>query len=465
MSIIKLPVAITPIKPQLVRSKGLWAGILVLLLVFVYYIQSSESPAMLLVDGQPAAVVTGKDQVDQVIEKVKADLAQVYPVSMGALKNTLSYDEKLVQDNVKSISDNELYNILKEKLDWQVNCWSIYINDRPMLYLASEEEARKAVEGIKQYYLPAGNSQLTIEQIGFAEDVKITSGEGPASALKTPEEAIEAMVKGLDKIIQHTVKSGESLWTIARDSNMTVAELRVVNPDLKGDLLKPGQKLNLVKAEPLVRVAATVTTTVQEKVLFSTVYENDSSLWRGQQRVKQPGSYGSREVTYRISKTNAVETSRETLMEKILLQPIAQVVTRGTKVMTASRGDGGSGLLGWPTRDKINSPYGKKRGRKIHTGTDIDGEIGDPIYASGSGRVLEAGWKGNYGKCIIIDHGSGLSTLYGHLNSIDVVMGQEIIRGDVIGKLGTTGKSTGPHLHFEVRLNGVHQNPMKYLEQ
>jgi len=341
----------------------------------------------------------------------------------------------------------------------------ISISGKPDLYLRSESEAQQALAEIKRHYLPTDLTGVVIERAEFAEEVSIRAGTGPVKSIRTAKSAVEAMVKGLDRIVQHSVQKGESLWTIARDNNLTVAQLLEMNPQQKGEMLKPGQALNLVKAEPLVTVLVTLTATVEERIPYRTVYEADDSLWRGQQKVQRDGIPGSRQVTYRISKANGTETARDVISETVLSEPVSRIVLAGTKMMVASRDSGGNGILGWPTRGKINSPYGKKRGRKIHSGTDIDGEIGDPIFASGDGVVLEAGWKGRYGKCILLDHGRGLTTLYGHLSQINVVVGQQVSRGDIIGLLGTTGNSTGPHLHFEVRLNGEFQNPMKYLEQ
>jgi murein DD-endopeptidase MepM/ murein hydrolase activator NlpD len=100
----------------------------------------------------------------------------------------------------------------------------------------------------------------------------------------------------------------------------------------------------------------------------------------------------------------------------------------------------------------------------MHTGIDFRGEIGEPIHATAGGTVTIAGWTGGYGKLIEIDHGNGLATRYGHLSEIDVEVGQTVRAGAVIGKLGSTGRSTGPHLHYETRLNGEAVNPQKFLD-
>lgn len=99
---------------------------------------------------------------------------------------------------------------------------------------------------------------------------------------------------------------------------------------------------------------------------------------------------------------------------------------------------------------------------KFHSGMDFSANVGTPVYATGNGVVRKAGWKGLYGNCIQIDHGFGYVTRYAHLSKIDVRVGQKVVRGETIGKVGTTGKSTGPHLHYEVMVKGQIVNPVNY---
>jgi murein DD-endopeptidase MepM/ murein hydrolase activator NlpD len=99
----------------------------------------------------------------------------------------------------------------------------------------------------------------------------------------------------------------------------------------------------------------------------------------------------------------------------------------------------------------------------MHTGLDLHGETGDAVRATADGTVTAAGWSGGYGRMVDIDHGNGLSTRYGHLSSIDVHVGQSIRTGQIIGKVGSTGRSTGPHLHYETRLRGEAIDPQKFL--
>ena len=128
----------------------------------------------------------------------------------------------------------------------------------------------------------------------------------------------------------------------------------------------------------------------------------------------------------------------------------------------------GSGVLSWPVNGVVTSPFGYRihpifHVRKLHTGVDLHAGMGVSIHAAGAGTVVSAGWRGGYGKCVVVDHGGGLATLYAHQSQILVSVGQKVKRGEVIGKVGSTGYSTGPHLHFEVRVNGSPVNPLNYL--
>jgi len=129
----------------------------------------------------------------------------------------------------------------------------------------------------------------------------------------------------------------------------------------------------------------------------------------------------------------------------------------------------GTGVIAWPLKGRITSRYGYRRhplwgGRSFHTGLDIAAKYGTPIKAADSGEVIFSGWWDGYGKAIVVDHGKGITTVYAHLSRIYKKVGSGVAKGQTIGLVGSTGYSTGPHLHFEVRKNGKHRNPMQYLK-
>ncbi len=148
---------------------------------------------------------------------------------------------------------------------------------------------------------------------------------------------------------------------------------------------------------------------------------------------------------------------------------------RRIQAANAANGTGGegTGIYRWPISSsytRISSPYGMRKhpttGKyKMHTGIDIPAPAGTPIYAADSGLVIMAKNNGAYGNCVIIDHGSNIATLYGHMSRIGTSNGATVKRGDVIGYVGTTGWSTGNHLHFEVRKNGSHVSPWNYVSK
>jgi murein DD-endopeptidase MepM/ murein hydrolase activator NlpD len=128
---------------------------------------------------------------------------------------------------------------------------------------------------------------------------------------------------------------------------------------------------------------------------------------------------------------------------------------------TPPAGQSSHGLV-WPAQGPVTSPFGMRWGR-MHEGIDIGAGYGSPIVAAAAGRVIYCGWEDGYGNLTVIDHGNGLSTAYGHQSSIGVSCGQDVAQGQTIGAVGSTGHSTGPHLHFEVRVNGAPVDPLGYL--
>ncbi|PYG88178.1 murein DD-endopeptidase MepM/ murein hydrolase activator NlpD [Ruminiclostridium sufflavum DSM 19573] len=169
------------------------------------------------------------------------------------------------------------------------------------------------------------------------------------------------------------------------------------------------------------------------------------------------------DVESQKSRLKAAEKKEDEMIElsKELESKISQLQDKTTKYA--------GGVMKWPTPGYtgISSPYGYRihpiyKVRKFHTGVDINAPSGASIVAANSGKVILAGWNGGYGNCIIIDHGDGIATLYGHQSKLLVSVGDKVSKGDVIGKVGSTGLSTGPHLHFEVRVNGQTKDPMGY---
>ena len=124
--------------------------------------------------------------------------------------------------------------------------------------------------------------------------------------------------------------------------------------------------------------------------------------------------------------------------------------------------------MSWPVQGRITSPFGYRihpilKTKELHTGIDIAATSGTTVVAANGGTVIKSGWNNSYGNLLMIDHGGGIVTLYAHNSSLLVRVGDVVSKGQAVSKVGSTGMSTGPHLHFEVRVNGQYKNPMDWL--
>ena len=437
------------------------ACVLGLLLFSLLYVQLAR-PMQLYINGVPTVLVQDEAQAQALLEEVKTELAALYPAAANLrYEADLTFSKSGVEVKAKSAEASEIRTVLKEKLDWKVDASAIQVNQAKTAVLASTEEAESVLDTVKRAYLPS-NGNVTLVEAEFVEPIEVVTVEASIRELDSATEAVQLLTQGTEKIEEYVLKAGDSLWTIASENDTSVEALQAANPNVGEKSLQIGEVLKLAKAEPMVSVKTVIKAVNEEKIPYSTVYEKDSSAFKGQQSVVKAGTEGKKAVTYEIAQVNGVELERKVIAETVVAEPVNKIVKTGTKTIVASRGGGGSGVLAWPIRGRINSPFGQ-RGRGYHTGIDIDANKGDPIYASAGGTVTQASYSGGYGNCVIIDHGDGLSTLYAHLSKISVSVGQKVSRSELIGLAGSTGNSTGPHLHFEVRVNGGYKNPINYL--
>lgn len=164
-----------------------------------------------------------------------------------------------------------------------------------------------------------------------------------------------------------------------------------------------------------------------------------------------------------LSERDAAQRAYQELQQTS--QQIAEMIRR---LQRGGRTPGSTGSMLWPISGPITSPFGWRThpifGTALfHSGLDIGTDYGEPVRAADGGTVIYAGWMGGYGKAVIIDHGGGISTLYGHNSELVVSAGQAVQKGQVIAYAGATGYATGPHVHFEVRVNGSPVDPLGYL--
>ncbi|WP_202081546.1 M23 family metallopeptidase [Caldalkalibacillus salinus] len=275
------------------------------------------------------------------------------------------------------------------------------------------------------------------------------------------EDELETRVKGArsEEKIYH-VQKGDVLGSIASKHDLSLQELLDLNPDLNEDtVLQIDQDIVVVGEEPVLTVETTERLKKEKVIEYETVTEQTSDLYRGERKTKQEGKNGKRLVLFELTKVNGETIRTEEIEEEILEEPVEEIILVGTKEKPSR----GSGKFQWPAiGGTLTSGFGQRWGR-MHKGIDISGVSDRGILASDNGRVEKAEYHSTYGNLIVINHGNGYKTLYAHLSSMSVSVGDVVKKGERIGVMGTTGRSTGMHLHFEVIRNGTSVNPLRYV--
>lgn len=388
-------------------------GLLLVALVMALCCGLNGNPAAILVNGQQVATVQGETQAEAVLEKYLQEQSK-------AIGNEVFFQEDVtvsteVASDIKTVSREEAANLLADATHLMTYGAAINVDGQPVVYMATAEEAANALEYLKKSYLP-DDSTMTVLDAKFAEEVIVEPTEVQVADIKDLNEA-KLFLKG------------------------------------EGQTAAP------------VNVVVVLEKTKTEEIPFETVYETDANLRYGQTETKQAGSNGSREVTIQMVQINGEESARQEISSNTLMEAVNEIVLQGGVVQTAARSSTyvtDAGMI-WPTTaTRISSYYGTRGGG--HTGLDIDGEYGDSVWAAKAGTVVSAGYNGSYGNEVIISHGGSLQTRYAHLQSISVSAGDEVEIGQEIGKEGSTGNSTGSHLHFEVLIDGSQVNPLPYIQ-
>ncbi|HAI21040.1 MAG TPA: peptidase M23 [Clostridiales bacterium UBA8153] len=346
-----------------------------------------------------------------------------------------------------------------------VSAFQLYVDEVPIVAVATEEAALAVMTRVRELVLealsPGGRTEL--RGVRVRETVTVRQVQTAAENISEADMAASILLRGTTRVLAHTVQRGQSLWSIAQANAMTTEQLRRANPSLTSDRLQIGQQLNLVVPEPHVTVETVERRTYTEAIGFGIEVTLSPELWPWEERVQRPGVSGQREVTVDIRRENGREISRTVVSNVVVREPVAQLLVRGSREVPSP----GTGVHVWPLNGRITSDFGW-RSLGWHNGVDIAAPIGTPIRAAGRGVVVFAAARGGYGRLIVIDHGqqgsTNLATAYAHLSRFAVRVGQSVEAGEVIGYVGNTGRSTGPHLHFEVHIDGERVDPIAFFE-
>ncbi|MDF2921141.1 MAG: family metallopeptidase [Paenibacillaceae bacterium] len=298
-----------------------------------------------------------------------------------------------------------------------------------------------------------------VQKVDFVQQVDTKLKEIDPAELVDPDVLLAKLETGDVQPTKYTVVKGDSISRIAQNFNISRQVIYENNPWIVDDAIKIGQVMDLTVLQPTLSVKTVEKVVESEEIQYETDYVLDDSLRAGTIQTIKPGINGLKNVTFLVTKINGKWMEEEMLDEEILQDPVKAQARKGTKVVLGE----GTGKFAWPVvSSSISSGYGYRWG-KLHKGIDLTGN--KAIRASDNGKVEYVGYKSDYGNHIIITHLNGYKTLYGHLSASSVKVGQIVEKGERIGTMGSTGDSTGTHLHFEIIRNGAVENPLKYLNR
>ncbi|HZK01893.1 MAG TPA: M23 family metallopeptidase [Anaerovoracaceae bacterium] len=360
----------------------------------------------------------------------------------------------------KQLDDrDDILNQFTYLRDMNATAYAIVVNGQQKAVVYSEKCAKQILDNITSKFL-TGNTFDAYKNVGFAENVEITRINTKIGAIQKEDAVLDYMLTGAKEIKTYEIKSGDTFSQVAKDTGLTMEDLMVANPEVDPEKLQIGQELILNRTCPVVTVETTEIAEYKLPIEYEIIYEETSTLYKGEQTVKSMGTNGERHVVAEITRHNGLEINRKEIKTETFSEPKNQVVLKGTKDPPPLIG---TGSLVYPTRGRLTSRFGTRWGRK-HNGIDLAAATGTKIYAADGGLVISAGWEGALGYCVKIDHGQNRVTVYGHCSKLHVKKGDRVYQNQHIANIGNTGRSTGPHLHFEVRIKGVPQNPLKYLK-
>lgn len=435
-------------------------------------------------DGEVIGAVADPSVVDQAFLDARAQIARE---TKGLVLANVACDfeqvEKLVGSTLeKKELQNVIYDLLQEKVKTAKQKYYLVKVNEFTINLATMDEVKELLMAALKPYDPDGMFQVEVisdtsrelnaftvqivprgeisegdglKALNFFEKVEISEAYIDADQLTSLPEAIDAVTKETEKNQTYEVQAGDTLSVIANSRGYLVDEILALNPGLtRNAMLHIGDEIIISVPEPELSILTTIQSTYEEDYYAETQYIENDSWYTTRSEVRQEAVAGHHEVTVLTTSKNDAETDREVIKENVMVEPVPEIIEKGTQTPPT--------YIKPITGGTLTSTF-KWRWGRMHKGVDWAVPTGTAVRASCGGTVVSAGWASGYGYCVTLRHPDGRMTRYGHLSKILVSSGQKVDQNQKIALSGNTGRSTGPHLHFEILINGSQVNPLQYL--
>lgn len=412
-------------------------------------------------NGQKLGLVKEKDDVLQITDLVQGALTEEKNMKIVIdAKDDITFHRKLALDESQIDDSEQVLKRLTYMGDLKVKAIGIYVDGKKIGAVQDRKTAEKALKDVADKYTKEGDN-IEVESVRFLEKVDIKTANTDLEDLHSEEEMVDLLCTSGEKETVHKVVAGDTLHSIAKKYDVWEDQLLADNKGINSKKLELGSNI-IVKQQAPVLTYEVVEKITYDKVIEHKVEEQKSAdIYEGMTETQQAGSDGLSEITARVTLQNGKKVEEEDLVTTVKEEPVTEVVLVGTKERPPTVG---SGKYIWPLKDSFTqtSGFGSRWGRQ-HKGIDLAVSVGTTVYAADGGTVVEAQYSGSYGNVVMIDHQNGQETRYAHNSKLLVKKGDKVYQGQPIAKSGNTGRSTGPHVHFEIRFNGEPRNPLNYL--
>lgn len=408
------------------------------------------------VDGVDLGLVRDQRVFEQAEERVEARASGILGYDYH-LDHTVAYSMALTErEEITPAAEFETY--LFDQIGEVMKSYVLTIDGQ----FVGAAVDRAALDGMLEELAAPFVNENTVS-VDYTKSVRITREYTPSDVQQDVAAMAETLTANTNGQTTYEVKKGDTFMALAFDNGMTMAEMEALNPDVDINRLYIGQILNIKEEIPFLGVQTVDALTYTEEIPCEVRQVEDDSMYQGDTKVLDPGVPGEALVTADVTYVNGVERERNVTSTTTLREATEKVLAVGTMERPSWFP---TGHYQWPVYGRITSRFGYRSifgSYSYHSGLDIAVPYGTTVKAADGGTVSFAGYQGSYGNLVVIDHGNGEQSYYGHNSSLLVSAGDKVYQGQAIAKAGSTGRSTGNHCHFEIRVNGTRVNPAAYL--